>query len=322
MIESLVDELINEGVFTDPVTDIFKTASYGLKKIGAVTGANLSNIFGQLYTTMIPWVSFKESQRIEKETNAAKKKMISQLDSQYKDVLDRNYSALSNRDISALAMLLKPGAYLTSKVGLAGASGALAVLSLLSAPFPGAVEKINGVRERIDKLNQTSLGWQGKGSGGGSSGFGGSGYGDFGDFGSLDAGLYESKILQERSNIDLLIRDLLHDPEVVNAIKNSNLVKELDRVDLNAIKTRISELENVKTIEQFEKLISPEEFVEFKNKILNMIPKKLKDKNIDPNNMLPQIKDLYKASYIEILNKKLPNSSIPDEVKDLIQKLK
>jgi len=315
LIESLVDEVVEEGVFTDPITDIFKTASYGVKKIGATAGSNLTKILGRLYTTLIPWISYKESDRIAKEIDNKKKQKIASLDSQYKDVLERNYNAFTNRDIAGIFFLLRPGAYLTSKVGLSGASSALTLLGLLTSPFPNVVAKINDIKDRIDKINTTSVGWQGQGAGKGISGGMMGGYGDYGDFGSFDGGIYESKLLKEDNNIDAEIKALLKDPELIQALKNNKFVKELDRIDLSTIKERINQLNKINSLEDFKKFVSPEEF----NELINKLKSSLKQKNI--NELIPEIKDLYKKSYVEILKNKLKNSSIPNEIEELIKKI-
>lgn len=299
-------ELTNEGGFTDPIKDIFKTASYGAKKVGATIGTNALKLLGQTFATLLPFVSHKEVTNIGNRANKKKEELISKLDSQYKDVLERNREAFLNQDIAAVTALLNPGLYLTAKAGLSGTAAALGALELIVSPFEALRNKVSGLKNKVETANQTKQGWPGHGKSDLSGGGGGMG-GDFGDYG----GMYENQ--QPPQSIDAEIKALLSDPQVVNAVKNSDLVKQLDRAYLQSVEERTTSLDKIHSMNDLKVFMGPEDY--------NATSKQINNERVSEKEIIDQMKLLYKQVYVDLLNKNKEKSSIPNEVDALIKKL-
>jgi hypothetical protein len=310
LIESLVEKELNEGAFLDPLSDIVKTATYGAKKLGHTIGTHTLKTIGQLSVVLRPWISNKEIDRISKDSVKEKKELISKLDNEYKDVLARNKEFLTNSDVAVATMLLNPGLFIATKAGLSGLESSLAFLSLITAPSPSLRSKVNNIKSKIHNVNKTNYpkGSSGLSSGGG---YGYSGDDSFGDFG----GLYEAIDSSFPKVIDNMLQDVLKDPELQTLIKKNNRIKSLDRIPVQIIANRFYALEKINSLNELKIFLGNEEYNEISKNIKNI-------EKLDEKFVIKEIKNIFKSIFIEKLNKLRENSSIENEIDNLIQKIK
>ena len=199
IIESLTKEVMEEqllkeaggpvGAFLDPLSDIVKTAKYGLKKVATVGGRNALKIAGHAVMLLIPFIDSKEIKKIDRMVQKQIDGRVAQLDNEYKDVLQRNMQALQSKDISAFTFFLNPAVYFGAKAGMSAAATAASMFETMTMGSKAATD----LRKRVDSVNKTNLGWNGA-QGSAKSG-GGMGAGDFGgDYGGDIGGMYEAAV--------------------------------------------------------------------------------------------------------------------------------
>lgn len=200
-IQSLVEELISEELeqflfeeeeilikedsamyktWIEPFADILKTAKHGLESsIASITG-NVRKVAIQFALSAIPFISAKEIARIGEEESLNIEKRLSELDSQYADVLKRNWDTLRTKDVAGLALLLNPSLTVGTHVALESPALALGLIEILSGGNP----KIVALRKKAEELSKKVKAPSGP-SGSDDSASGGSGgdYGWGGDFG-------------------------------------------------------------------------------------------------------------------------------------------
>jgi len=103
--------------FVTPFTDIIDTGMYALERIGTVTSKELSSVILQTAVALIPFVGMDTMDAIEANAKENIKLSLNNLDSKYKDVINRNLDALLGQsDVWGLAFLFNPGLILGSKL--------------------------------------------------------------------------------------------------------------------------------------------------------------------------------------------------------------
>jgi hypothetical protein len=367
LIESIVNDIMEEkhflkeadgpvGAFINPLSDIVKTAKYGLKKVATVGGRNALKLAGHAAMLLIPFIDSKEIKKIDKIVQKQIDARVSQLDNEYKDVLERNIQALRSQDISALTFFLNPAVYFGTKAGLAAASAAASMFEIMTMGSKEAVD----LRKKIDMLNSTNTGWNGsKGNSGGGMGgmgdYGGAGFG--GDYGG--DGLYEAAPTAQppavqapavqppvtqvpaaqvpvaqapavqvpvnredkiKQQVASEIARLLKNPKIQQTIKNNPIINIVDNSKISAITSRAEQLMKLKSYDEL-KTFMGEDFEKFQAQNSKNIPKNLKPEELVKynNKMVPEIKKAYKQIYLKYLNDMLNTGSNAQEVSKAIQ---
>ena len=105
------------ATFIQPFADIVQTGAYAVKRIGAVTGNELSSVLKQTAAAAIPFIAADTMDEIKAESRAELTKALGTLDKEYADVINRNIDAIMNQtDVWGLAFLFNPGMLLGSKL--------------------------------------------------------------------------------------------------------------------------------------------------------------------------------------------------------------
>jgi len=328
LIESIIKESLDEnqevikedglvGAFVQPFTDIAKTAQYGMKKLATVAGGNIFRMTANIIALSIPFIAAKELKKMDQSITQEIQKRVGAVDSQYKDVLERNMAALQAQDLSIAAFLVNPAMFLTVNTGLEGISATLGILDALTL----GNSTVASLKGKVDSLTKTNTGWGG--SKGGSSGGGGGG----GDFGG--DGMAESKkpLIKEQVDIEQLrkqvlasVTELMKKPEIRQVIKNNPLVTAIEQGTLDVVLNRVKQLV---TINDYDKLKSfmGADFAEFEKTSLSSLPKGTKPEDIAKfkQSSVPEIKKAYKQIYLKYLNGILASAINPQAVQQAIQ---
>ena len=328
LIESIIKESLDEnqevikedglvGAFVQPFTDIAKTAQYGMKKLATVAGGNIFRMTANIIALSIPFIAAKELKKMDQSITQEIQKRVGAVDSQYKDVLERNMAALQAQDLSITAFLVNPAMFLTVNTGLEGISATLGILDALTL----GNSTVASLKGKVDSLTKTNTGWGG--SKGGSSGGGGGG----GDFGG--DGMAESKkpLIKEQVDIEQLrkqvlasVTELMKKPEIRQVIKNNPLVTAIEQGTLDVVLNRVKQLV---TINDYDKLKSfmGADFAEFEKTSLSSLPKGTKPEDIAKfkQSSVPEIKKAYKQIYLKYLNGILASAINPQAVQQAIQ---
>jgi len=332
LIESIIKESLDEnqevikedglvGAFVQPFTDIAKTAQYGMKKLATVAGGNIFRMTANIIALSIPFIAAKELKKMDRSITQEIQKRVGAVDSQYKDVLERNMAALQAQDLSIAAFLINPAMFLTVNTGLEGISATLGILDALTL----GNSTVASLKGKVDSLTKTNTGWGG--SKGGSAG-GAAGGGDYGgDFGG--DGMAESKkpLIKEEVDVEQLrkqvlasVTELMKKPEIRQAIKNNPLVTAIEQGTLDVVLNRVKQL---MTINDYDKLKSfmGADFAEFEKTSLGSLPKGTKPEDIAKfkQSSVPEIKKAYKQIYLKYLNGILASAINPQAVQQAIQ---
>lgn len=192
-------ELQNEdltGAFVDPFVDIFKTAMYGIKDVGARLKSSVKVLVQGLPTLFVPFMEI-DYKKIKEEEKAE----LDKLKAKYQDVLDRNDAAFIGTDLQPLSFLLDPSKYLGFKLAQKATPVAgLAVLRTLQVLTGGTIPAVNSIADKWEHTfgmgdQKRDVGPYKSGEHGGDTwggygtGFqGGGGWGMGGGYGSVDYG--------------------------------------------------------------------------------------------------------------------------------------
>ena len=160
LVRETVKEVLSEQVdysndlmykaFVQPFTDIFKTAQHGLESISATAIGETKTLAKALAFTAIPFIK-PEAGSIMKmgsqDRNATKEK-LSQIDSNFGDVLDRNWQMLNNPDVWGTLFFLHPQLAIGSKIATHAPEVALELLSTLT----GGSQAVESVLSSYKKM--------------------------------------------------------------------------------------------------------------------------------------------------------------------------
>lgn len=333
LVESIVEEEIQEGV----LGDVGKVIGGNIKKVATVVGANVGKLAAQTLATFTPFVTNREVTKIGQRANALKKQLVTKINADYQPALKRLTDALGAADMKFAMLLTNPGTFLVGTAGAVVAESGLRLLGALTAASPDLSAKFENLANGVSKLTDTSIGWSGQtrgGSGGGGGGFGG-GIDSMGmDGGSDGGGMDESKKqlreTQDQSqpmtaaSLDAAVQKIYADhPEIIEFIKKSKLVKELDRIPLTIIKQRFGEIEQAKSQEDLEKIIGAEDYKKLYDSVLASLMQNVKrpKDGFNKDEIISEIKTLYAKSYVEILQNLKEGSSIVADIDGFIKEL-
>lgn len=310
-------------VFIEPFTDVLKTAKYGLEK-------NISNIFGNIrkvarqaaYAAMF-WVASEEVTRVGKEENKKIEEKLNSLNSKYADVLKRNWDTLRTRDVAGLALMFNPALTIGAHVALKSPALALGLLEILSGGNP----KVAALRQKAEELSKKVMppgadsvsygqdfanddyGW------GGGGGFDIGGYGESKQYKNKKP-IFEAQPAPAtapntaatgftRQQLDQkvydLIQKLLKQPDVLESLQNSPIVKALKTAGIDSAVDRAREISRLNTLDQFKKELGSG-FEQFRqNSIERKLPKNMtpeKKKELDQD-LAQELKGVYRDFYIK-----------------------
>lgn len=284
LIESAVDEVITEDVLTqafiEPFTDIFKTAKHGLETSIASIAGNAKKVAKQVGAAALPFVASGEIKRIGQEEEAKIKQAIAGLDSEYADVLQRNWDTLRTRDVAGLALLLNPTLTIGGHAALQAPALGLGVLEILTGGHPAVKE----LRRKASELSKKVLPPEGSAgdAGGGAGGLYADDYGWGGDFGGFGESIKKESdsILTEQQKftkqqldqkVGQVMKKLLQRKDVQRAIQNSPITQALKNSGINAVTDRARKIASFSSLEQFEQYMGAD-FKKFHDQIETKIP--------------------------------------------------
>ena len=328
LIESIVTEtLIKEGddviykAFIQPFTDVVDTAVHGAKTMATKTGSDLLKVAKLSTMSLLPWVGPRELDNIESQFDQRLNSYLDGLDQEYKDVLDRNIQNLGTTDAMAFSFFLRPDLFFAKQIATGTPVVALDMLDTLTlgnAKVRNLKNKLASIHKRKDPV----------GSGGGPMS-GGGGYGDYmgGDMGG-DA--FEEAVQpqqQQRPNPKLQMKKeleaLLKDPEIIQAMKDNPIVKDMAKMKAQAAIDRASELMGAKTFDDIKKHVGKDaaslETQATKDFPPNVSPEE-KMQLLDA--MVPEFKKMYGQIYKSYLTNLLNlDAMFPDDIRKAVAKL-
>jgi len=248
--------------FVQPFADVVDTAKHGIQSVASTTVSNLSSLIHQTALWALPYVpgltDAGAMAKVDKNHSDNLKARIESLNSQYKDVLDRNWDTLVNSDLGGLMFMANPQLVLGAKLLGAGAAvgrqGAIEALQLIDM-FSGGSDL---AQRTIGWLQQphTSYGAAKARAGGGSyftsSGHGDGGmgqgmdYGSYADAGADYGGLYEQQAQSQPSrtaqqptakSIDYkaMVQKILNDPRTKQAMASSQTTATMQAAAVSTI---------------------------------------------------------------------------------------
>lgn len=316
--ESLIkEESVFVKAFVEPFTDIAQTAFAGIKKNAATLLGNASKLAKQAAIAALPFVAISEMDRIGKEEEQKLRERLGEIDSEYADVLERNWETLRTRDMAGIGFLLNPQAGLASELVKRAPATGLGILEVLTGGNP----KVTELRKKSQKLYQKVL----PPGAGTSTGFGGGGGWDFGgDFGDGGFGESVSYKLQEqqpavnftKDELDQKIADvvqgLLKKPDVQRAIEENPILQSLQATAIDVIMDRAKKVAKFNKYEDFKNYMGSTEFGKFENKLKETLPPEATPEQLAEveTAMVPELKQTYKkvfAQQLQDLVKNAPN---------------
>ena len=317
------EESVFVKAFVEPFTDIAQTAFAGIKKNAATLLANTSKLAKQAAIAALPFVAISEMDRIGEEEMQALRGRLGEIESEYADVLSRNWETLRTRDMAGIGFLLNPQAGLASELVKRAPAAGLGILEVLTGGDPKVVE----LRKKSQKLYQKVL----PPGAGTSGGFGGGGMDSGGwDFGDGGFGESVSYKLQEqpgaanftKEELDQKIADvvqgLLQKPAIQQAIEDNPILKSLQATAIDVIMDRANKVAKFNKYEDFKNYMGSTEFGKFENKLKETLPPEATPEQIAEveTAMIPELKQTYKKVFSQQLQDLVKNApNMAKEVK-------
>jgi len=315
LIEATVEEsFLKEdlvGVFAEPFMDIFKTAKHGLEtSIKSITG-NVKKVAMQLGAAALPFIASSEVTRLGADENEKIKAALGELDSEYADVLQRNWDTLRTRDVAGLAILFNPSMALGGHAALQAPALGLGVLEILTGGHPA----VRNLRQKAQQLSTKVLPpTSGDSAGGGSGGsLYDDDYGWGGDFGEAVTSRSGKLLLEQQpikgftkqqldQKVAELTQKLIARKDVQQALQNSLVTKALKTSALDAMVERAQKVATFTTVAQFEQHMGSE-FQKFAQQIENQIPRDTDPQTLQEfeKQQVLELKKAYKKFYEKYL---------------------
>lgn len=327
-VENVLSEQSDENYIADdplvqtfirPFTDVIQTAKHGVEKISRITQHNAKNIAGSIAASLIPFMSWE----ISEETEQKFKQKLSEIDEEYREVLERNKSALQGRDTWGITFLLNPtlglGTYALRKSPIA----ALDALESLS----GGADVVRDLKQKAqdtlgfktpgDEFSQGGVSSMGLGTLGGGGGIGGESY---------NPSLAEQQTGQKQQEQDPeeevmnMIQNTLQDPKVQQQIANSEATQQMRQVAYDIVNEMVEEVLKIDDWESLKKYMD-NEASKLEQQLNNSLPEEASDEEIDM--VKDELIDQFKQYYIDVLAKQLDRiAEKSPSIKKDIQKLK
>ncbi len=330
LIESVVEEalleqqttLLKEGddviykAFIQPFADVIDTAVHSTKTLATKSGSELLKLAKMSTMSLLPFVGPEELDEIENEFDSKLNNYLQGLDDEYKDVLQRNIDALGTTDAKGFSFFLRPDLFFAKEIATGTPVVALDFLDTITLGNP-KVKKLKNKFANIHKRKNPP------GAGGGplSTG-GGGGAGSYVDYDMGDGGLEEAATnpkLQMKKEIQALLKD----PEIIQAMKNNPVIKDVAKLKAQSVIDRASKVLKSNSFEDIKKHMGPEgeklEQEATKNFPPEATPEE-KDKLLQ--SMVPEFKNMLKQIYKNYLTNLLNLDSLyPEDIKNAIKKI-
>ena len=325
LIESIVAEevILKEGddviykAFIQPFADVVDTAVHGAKSLATKTGSDLLKLSKMTVMSHLPWVGPKELDNIEDQFDQRLNSYLGGLDQEYKSVLDRNIQNLGTTDALAFSFFLRPDLFFAKQIATGTPVVALDMLDTLTL----GNKKVRDLKSKFANIHKRKnpVG----SSGGPMSGGGGGDYmgGDDGGDAFEEAvnPKQKSPNVQLKQELDMLLKD----PEIIQAMKNNPVVKDVAKMKAQSAIDRASGLMSAKTFDDIKKHVGKDAGV-FEAKVTKDFPPEAtpEEKEQLLNAMVPEFKKMYgkiyKAYLTDLLNL---DNMFPDDIRKAVAKL-
>jgi hypothetical protein len=304
--------------FIQPFADVFNTAKAELTKLTAVTFENVKKLAKQSAYLVIPFIAVDAIKEAQEEADRAIKQKIATVDEKYRDVYQRTWSTLQNRDVLGLAFLLGPLVPLGSNFALAysmlsrSPGAILGMVDMLSGGHPGVAR----IRQRYAGLlgsithgatSSAGRGMSGSGGGGGYSA-GADMWGDFGYGGDLGESFNRINKEQVQNHPEqpgqkskqptkeqLLkqmtkeLQQLINSPEIQTAMAKSPITKDFQEAGIEAITNTLKPVLSSNSIEDLKKAVG-KDFAKIEAEL---------QKNKPEQEMTPEMKKQFDNQFVE-----------------------
>ena len=340
LIESVVKEEITlkEGddviykAFIQPFTDVVDTAVHGAKTMATKTGSDLLKVVKMSTMAHLPWVGPRELDNIEDQFDGRLKSYLDGVDQDYKDVLDRNIENVGTTDALAFSFFLRPDLFFAKQVATGTPVVALDMLDTLTL----GNSKVRSLKNKFANIHRRK---NPVGSGGGPlSGGGGSGgggdymRGDDGGGGGFEEavkppqpGMQQLQPQTQNPNVQLKqeLDALLKDPEIIQAMKNNPVIKDVAKLKAQSAIDRASSLMGAKTFEDIKKHAGKDAGA-LEQKVTKDFPPEASPEEREQllNATVPDFKKMYGKIYKTYLTDLLNlDSMFPDDIRKAVAKL-
>lgn len=292
-------------MFTEPFTDVIKTARHGLAKISTIAATKIGSLAKQAAFLAIPFIDIG---KIENEANEKLNQKLQKIDSEFADVLKRNIDTLNKSDFWGLAFAFAPHQFFTTKVVKQAPE---AVLGALDAMTGGQFPVIKKMENQLKRLHMNIF----QGADGGVTG--GTGFGsdpmDYGyDFG-YDFGESKKLHIQEqqkptKSQVNAVVGDkilkLISNPQVKSTIEQSPKIQKMQKMAFDTVIETLQNYLDFETPEEMKKVFGSN-FASMQKELEKNIPKDITEEQKMElwNQMIPQVKNNIKMMYIKQLQK-------------------
>lgn len=297
-------------VFLQPFKDVVDTARHGLEKTTAKVWGNTAKLAKQAATLLIPGIPVDA---FTKDADEKIKSRLGEIDSKYKDVIQRNYDMMRSRDLWGVPFLLNP-ALMT---GVEMASHApVVVLSTLEA-LTGGNPTITKMRERANTITQRVRGGGFTGGKGGGS-FGESSRNSVKAFREQQEPQQPLSLAQVNKSLGKQIENVLKHPTIQNAIKNSELSKQLRQIGIDSMLSTVQDAISFSSYDEMkQKMSSNPNFAAIEADFMKNLPEGATEQQVAElkNALVGEMKSVIKQVYTKQLEKLLSQS--PDMKKEL-----
>lgn len=252
------------NTFIRPFTDVGQTIAYGVEKLSAQAATVVKGILYGLPTLFVPFLDYDYEKFREDEAEK-----VHGIEEKYKEVLGRNWEAITSNDAFGLAFVFEPGLFLGAKLLAKSPEIVLSILDDLT----------NGYQAVKDAASQFHVALQGMQNGE-----------------HLHEGV-DPRLVQAVGN-------LLKDKKVQQMIDNNPVVKQGRADAMELMVDRVRKIMAAKDYNTLQQLLP-----QAVGKITQVVQANEKQGKLPPQqdaavkaNLLPQLKQKYKEFYIGKLN--------------------
>lgn len=331
-------ELNMKKTFIQPFTDIWDTAKAGVMKTAQTVASTVGSLAKQSVMALLPYLpgitdagAMKAVSQKHKQNLQAK---LDKIDSRYSEVFKRNWDAIANSDIGPLLFLANPqlalGAGLFAKGAGVTREGAITTIQMVDS-LVGGSKVLQSALGKLQNLRSPLPGRDG-GADVDMSSSGGSGYDDYG---ALEEQVTNPANTNKPANATpaakepdyrKYVEELLKNPEVQAALKNSPAVAAMQQTAVDAILENVSGLLNF-SFEDLKKNAGPQ-YKAIMDQYKKIPGNENKDINADKqfqDTVVADLKKVIKTKAVDQLNALVQqNASLGPTVKNaivLVQKL-
>lgn len=348
LLREYLDEVLNEegllSGFLSPFSDVLKTAAWGAEKLGNSARNAITSTFKEIPSVLIPGLKYDWEQVKKNE-----KELMKGIDAKYQDVLTKNTEALKNSDLSLFMFALDPASTIAHKLSPKVPAVALSLAEpLVSAVSPKAGATVGRWKDWAHKAGQNvSLGGgtAAKVSGGDwDPAMSGGEWGGLGEQAQPQAqpqaqqqaqqqpqgqqrGQQQSQQQsqqQQKPKPPPDVSKILKNKQILNALENSPLTKQMRQNALNSIIQRVQKVMKADSFDQMNQIVG----AEMTSKIRNLVEKQKGQVSDEEFKKLEQsaivqaqqvVKNFYVKQLQDVANQ-LPNAK--NDILNVVSKLK